>query len=73
LKVQYAQAAKEAREVAKHQSRLQQRVADFQAAIEKMIAENMDIARQIAKLQLDAARRIDQRARAMAQAGQGTR
>ncbi len=42
-----------------------------QAAIEGLIKANKDMAGQLAKMQLEAARQIDQRTRAMAQSGAG--
>ena len=45
----------------------------MQAAIARFIEKNQAMAGQIAKYQLEAAERIDQRTRAMAQSGAGRR
>jgi hypothetical protein len=57
--------------VATYRKTLEQEVAAVKAAITELIENNKAKAGQIAKLQLEAARRIDQRTRAMAQSGAG--
>lgn len=52
--------------------RLKQSVDGYRAAIDRIIAGNKATAGQIAKHQLDAARRIDERTRRMAQSGANT-
>ncbi len=56
--------------LAHHQS-LEKKLSAMQAYISKLIATNQAMAGQIAKFQLEAVRRIDQRTRAMAQSGAG--
>jgi len=50
-----------------HHAALQRQVTAAEAAVEKMIVSNKAIAGRIAKIQLEAVRRIDQRTRRMAQ------
>lgn len=57
--------------VAAHLKVLQEKVAAMQAAVERYIERNRAMAGQIAKYQLEAARLIDQRTRAMARSESG--
>ena len=57
--------------VAAYFKNLENAIADVQAAIEKLVKNNQVMAGRIAKYQLEAAERIDQRTRAMAQFGTG--
>jgi chromosome segregation ATPase len=57
--------------VAAYHKTLEQEVAALKAAAAQLIETNKAMAGQLAKLQLEAARRIDQRTRAMAQSGAG--
>lgn len=54
-----------------HHKKLQEKVAAMQAAVEKFIKWNRAMAGQIAKLQLEAAQRINERTRAMARSDSG--
>lgn len=54
-----------------HRQSLEKKLSAMQAYISKLIATNQAMAGQIAKFQLEAVRRIDQRTRAMAQSGAG--
>jgi len=54
-----------------HLDKLREKLAEAKAAVEKFIENNKAMAGQIAKIQLDATRRIDQRTRAMAQSANG--
>jgi hypothetical protein len=55
--------------VAAYRKTLEQELEAAKAGIAELLKNNQGMARQMAKLQLEAARRIDQRARAMAQSG----
>lgn len=57
--------------VATYRTKIQQEVDAAKAAVTRLIESNKAKAGQIAKVQLEAARRIDQRTRAMAQSGTG--
>jgi hypothetical protein len=63
--------ARERDAVATYRTKIQQEVDAAKAAITRLIESNKAMAGQIAKVQLEAARRIDQRTRAMAQSGSG--
>ena len=52
---------------------IEQKLEEVQADISKLLEKNQAMAGRIAKQQLEAARRIDQRTRAMAQSGTGGR
>ena len=54
-----------------HLDKLREKFAEAKAAAENFIKTNKAMAGQIAKIQLDATRRIDQRTRAMAQSANG--
>jgi hypothetical protein len=54
-----------------HRTKLEKSLSDMEAWIARLIETNQAIAGRIAKLQLDAARRIDQRTREIAQSGTG--
>ncbi len=54
-----------------HLDKLQKKLAEAKAAITELIKNNKAMAGQIAKIQLDATRRIDERTRAMAQSANG--
>ena len=67
-------AAKFARQrdaVKAHLGKLQEKLGAAKAAADKLIKNNKAMAGQIAQIQLDATRRIDQRTRAMAQSASG--
>jgi hypothetical protein len=51
--------------------KLQEKIAEVKANIQKYVQENKAMAGQLAKLQLDATRRIDERTRSMAQSANG--
>ncbi len=51
--------------------KLQEKIAEVKADVKKYIQENKAMAGQMAKLQLDATRRIDERTRSMAQSANG--
>jgi hypothetical protein len=72
LKAEYATATKERDAVLAHQRVLQGKVQVFESAVADMIKSNLAVAGEIARIQLDAARRIDARMRTMAQAGART-
>jgi hypothetical protein len=55
--------------VAAYRKKLEEKLAAMQALVAKLIETNQAMAGQIAKFQLEAAERIDQRTRAMAQSG----
>jgi septal ring factor EnvC (AmiA/AmiB activator) len=57
--------------VAAYRDAIKESLASAEAAITRLIDTNKAMAGQIAKFQLEAARRIDQRTRAMAQSGAG--
>lgn len=57
--------------VGAHHEKLQTKVAAMQEAVERFITWNKAMAGQIAKLQLEAARRINERTRAMARSDSG--
>lgn len=57
--------------VATYRTKIQQEVDAAKAAVTRLIESNKAMAGQIAKVQLEAARRIDERTRAMAQSGTG--
>ncbi len=57
--------------VAAHLEKLEKNLGDMQAFIARLTETNQAMAGRIAKLQLEAARRIDQRTREMAQSGAG--
>jgi len=57
--------------VATHRKNIEEKLDAMRAAIARLIESNQAMAGQIAKMQLEAARRIDQRTRAMAQSGTG--
>lgn len=56
--------------VAAHRQRVEQKLGELKAAVEQMLEQNRTMAGQIARIQLEAARQIEQRARAMAQSGE---
>ncbi len=58
--------------VATYRKVLDQELGAVKAAITELIKANQDMAGRIAQLQLEAARRIDERTRAMAQSGAGS-
>jgi hypothetical protein len=58
--------------VAAYRKALQQELDAVKAAVAQLIESNQAMAGQLAKLQFEAARRIDQRTRAMAQSGTGS-
>jgi len=62
---------RERESVAAYLKTIQKEVDAAKAAVNELIQKNKAMAGQIAKLQLEAARRIDQRTRAMAQSGAG--
>lgn len=66
-----AKYARERDAVATYRTKLQKEVKAAKAAITRLIESNKAMAGQIANAQLEAARRIDQRTRAMAQSGTG--
>lgn len=70
LKAELAKYARHRAAVVSFEKTLQERVAALKATITQMIAQNKATAEQIARIQLDATRRIDERARALA-AGAG--
>jgi hypothetical protein len=55
--------------VAGYRKKLEEKLAAMQKRVDDLIALNQDMANQIAKFQLQAAERIDQRTRGMAQSG----
>jgi hypothetical protein len=55
--------------VAAHRQRLEHKLAAVQALVAQLIKDNLAMAGRIAKYQFEAARRIDDRVRAMAQSG----
>jgi hypothetical protein len=57
--------------VTAHLDKLQKKIAETKTAITELIKNNKAMAGQIAKIQLDATRRIDERTRAMAQSANG--
>jgi preprotein translocase subunit YajC len=57
--------------VAAHLDKLRKKLAEAKAAAAELIKNNKAMAGQIAKIQLDATRRIDERTRAMAQSANG--
>ena len=57
--------------VAAHLDKLRKKIAETKAAITELFKNNKAMAGQIAKIQLDATRRIDERTRAMAQSANG--
>lgn len=63
--------ARERDAVATYRTKVQEELEAAKAAITRLIESNKAMAGQIAKVQLEAARRIDQRTRAMAQSGAG--
>ncbi len=78
LKVDVATAAQDAKKMQKeegivlaYQTLVEQELAATKAAIARLIHANQAMAGQIAVLQREAVRRIDQRTRAMAQNGAG--
>jgi hypothetical protein len=62
-------AARQQEVVTDYNKKLEEKLAAIQAMVAQLIATNQAMAGQIAKFQLEAARRIDQRTRAMAQSG----
>ena len=70
-KTDWTVAKKEQKAVIDHQAILESRLAGLQQLVTQRIKENLTIAAEIAKIQLNAARRIDERTRTMAQAGAG--
>lgn len=72
LQADLARARKEQQAVAAHVSLLQRRLAFVQQQIEKVIGDNTRMAAEIARIQLDAARMIEQRTHSMAQFGPGS-
>jgi hypothetical protein len=57
--------------VAAYRNTVQQEFNAAKASIDELLKNNQTMAEQIAKLQLEAARRIDQRTRAMARSSAG--
>jgi len=71
LKTNLATAVKEQKAVTGHLATLQTKVAAIQEIVARKIQENYVFAAEIAKIQLNAAKRIDERTHTMAQAGVG--
>jgi len=71
LKVELGKCRAEQEAVVAHDNALKQKLADLKAAVLQMIATNQALASQIAKIQWDASRRIDQQLRVMVQSGEG--
>lgn len=69
LKTELAKSENERDAVTKHFGVLTEKAAAFEKEVERIIASNRATAAQIAKIQLDATRRIDERVRKMADAG----
>ncbi len=53
-----------------HRRQVEQKLGELKAAVEQILEQNRTMAGQIARIQLEAARQIEQRARAMAQSGE---
>ena len=70
-KEEAAKAASHRDAVATYRKAVEKELEAVKASISKLIENNQAMAGQIAKQQLEAARRIDQRTRAMAQSGTG--
>jgi hypothetical protein len=71
LKADLAKYQKERDAVVACYKALQQKVAELKAAVLQTIRDNQALASQIAKIQLDASRQIDQQLRKMAQSAEG--
>ena len=71
LRSDKATALKEEKAVVQHRANLQAMLARLQEIVAQRIKDNLALAASIAKIQLDAAQRIDERTRTMAQAGAG--
>ncbi|MGA2617165.1 MAG: hypothetical protein ABSF26_06100 [Thermoguttaceae bacterium] len=71
VQTELALARKEQKEVADHMAVLEHLLQGLQQIVAERIRGNLAIAREIAKVQLDAARLIDERTRTMAQFGPG--
>ncbi len=71
VKVELAKVEAARDTVANHQQGVQKKVDELQSAIVQTQKANQDAAAEIARIQLEAARRIDERTRNMAQAGAG--
>jgi len=70
LKADLAKIRAERDAVAAHRQRLEQKLKELKAFVEKMLEQNRTMAAQIARIQLEAARRIEARTRAMAQSAE---
>ena len=71
VKAILAEMVRQSDAVTTHLDNLQKKIAEAKAAITELIKNNKAMAGQIAKIQLDATRRIDERTRAMAQSANG--
>ncbi|MGD0516682.1 MAG: hypothetical protein ABSA26_04035 [Thermoguttaceae bacterium] len=71
VKVLLAEIVRQHDAVAAHLDKLRKKFAEAKAAAAELIKNNKAMAGQIAKIQLDATRRIDERTRAMAQSANG--
>jgi preprotein translocase subunit YajC len=71
VKALLAEIARQRDAVAAHLDKLRKKFAEAKAAAAELIKNNKAMAGQIAKIQLDATRRIDERTRAMAQSANG--
>ncbi len=71
IRVELKEAGRQREVVANYRKQLEKKLDDMQAWVAQLIETNQAMAGQLAKFQLDAAERIDQRTRAMARIGTG--